>query len=503
MTKQDNVRTIFLAIVCAIALALGIPTGSYLITAMYIATVLVAAFITREKDVYNLLYSVLLVSVFFDYVLYVPGIQSIYMFHIILGAFTLLSLYRAFKDRDVLKNIDKKIIVLYVIWFIYMCVSMTWALNKSLSVKYIAIYIMMFAFIVDMMIYNINKERLQKTFNLLLLLVSLIVVVGFTEVLLGKQLPVRHYIDGFTNLSQWHINVIKARPIAFSFNPNNLSATLAILSPLLYFAIYKFENIALKIWFVIASCMSFSLVVITTSRTGWVALIFGFAVFIIYSIFNIRNLGLKQMIFPIVLIAGLVVSYNYSLNLMRIAPVEDNNQGKITDMSLSNKFSSLKSFEEGNFEEGGEGSENVRGTIIQDVLVHGLIENKNILGYGVGNVEQYIKDQGHTGHIYSPHCYAIEILGDFGVPGVILYGIYYLYLLLSNIYIGFKNKSVMCFAAVAGLIAFAPASFGPSSITYVFSYWILIGISIALIQVEKQKDRSCVFTSKSKEFKMI
>ena len=43
MTKQDNVRTIFLAIVCAIALALGIPTGSYLITAMYIATVLVAA----------------------------------------------------------------------------------------------------------------------------------------------------------------------------------------------------------------------------------------------------------------------------------------------------------------------------------------------------------------------------------------------------------------------------------------------------------------------------
>ena len=61
----------------------------------------------------------------------------------------------------------------------------------------------------------------------------------------------------------------------------------------------------------------------------------------------------------------------------------------------------------------------------------------------------------------------------------------------------------MCFAAVAGLIAFAPASFGPSSITYVFSYWILIGISIALIQVEKQKDRSCIFTSKSKEFKMI
>ena len=504
MTKQDKVRIIFLAVICVIALALGIPTGSYIVTGLYIAAALFAGFLVREKDIYNLLYAILLVSVVFDYVLYVPGIQSVYMFHIVLGAFTLLSLYKVFKDRQILAAIDKKVIVIYAIWFVYMCVSMTWALNKSLGVKYIAIYLMMFAFIIDMMIYNVNKQRLQKTFDLLLFLVSLVVVVGFTEVLLGQQLPVRHYIDGFDNLSQWHINVIKARPIAFSYNPNNLSATLAILSPLLFFAIHKYENILLKVWFSIVSCMSFSLVVITTSRTGWVALIFGFAVYIIYSVLNVRRLGVKELIFPLILVAGLVVSYNYSLNLMKIAPVEDNNQGNITDMSLSNKFSSLKSFEEGNFEEGGEGSENVRGTIIQDVLVHGLIENKNILGYGVGNVEQYIKDQGHTGHIYSPHCYAIEILGDFGIPGVALYGVYYLYLLLGNVIIGFKKKSIMCFAAVAGLIAFAPASFGPSSITYVFSYWILVGVSVSLIQVMRNEEVSSYRpTSAIKEFKMI
>ena len=97
-----------MAIICAIALALGIPTGSYLITAMYIASVLTAAFIIKEKDVYNLLYAVLIVSVFFDYVLYVPGVQSVYMFHIALGAFTLLSLYKVFKDRDILMSLDRK-----------------------------------------------------------------------------------------------------------------------------------------------------------------------------------------------------------------------------------------------------------------------------------------------------------------------------------------------------------------------------------------------------------
>ena len=56
---------------------------------------------------------------------------------------------------------------------------------------------MMFAFIVDMMIYNINKERIKKTINLLLFLISMIIVIGSVEVLLGQQLPIRHYIDGF------------------------------------------------------------------------------------------------------------------------------------------------------------------------------------------------------------------------------------------------------------------------------------------------------------------
>ena len=135
MTREDKIRNIVLAIIFAIAGFLGIANGSYLITAMYIITVLVAAFIMKDKDVYNLLYAVLLVSTFYDYALYVPGIQSIYMFHIVLGVFTLMSLYKAFKDRDVLMNLDRKVLAIYVIWFIYMCVSVTWALNKSLVNK--------------------------------------------------------------------------------------------------------------------------------------------------------------------------------------------------------------------------------------------------------------------------------------------------------------------------------------------------------------------------------
>lgn len=499
MTREDRIRYIVLASIFAISGFLGVANGSYLITIMYILTVLVAAFIVKEKDVYNMFYAVLLVSAFYDYALYVPGIQSIYMFHIVLGVFTLMSLYKAFKDKNVLINLDKKVLGIYVIWFICMCVSVTWALNKSISIKYIAIYLMMFAFIVNMMIYNINKERIKNTINLLLFLISMIIIIGSVEVILGQQLPIRHYYDGFKdNLGLIALNTIKAWPIVFSFNTNNLAATLAILLPICFYSIYKFDNIVAKIWFTLVSCAGFSLVTITTSRTGSLAVFFGLVVYIFYSIFNIKKLGIRQMIFPLILIIGFSASYKFSYMLMNAEPV--NNQEIEKYNGLSGK---IKSLEDLDIQDGGSGSLNVRGTIIKDVLNGVLIEDKRFLGYGVGNVEQFIRDKGNTGTVYSPHCYPIEILGDFGLPGIALYGVYYLYLLIGNLVIGIKKKSIMCFAAVAGLIAFAPASFGPSSITYVFSHWILMGFAISCIQVYKKENNIYANTSSRKEYRMI
>lgn len=496
MVKEDGIKNLFLGIIFAISAFFGIANGNYLITVMYVLTVAAAVFfVFRDKDLYNMLYAVLLVSTFYDYALYVPRMQNVYMFHIVLGAFTLLSIYRIFKDKDILINLDKKVLGIYAIWFVYMCVGIVWALNKSLSIKYIAIYLMMFALIIDMMIYNINKERIRNTINMLLFLISLIIVVGLVEVLLGQQLPIKHYYDPFRDsLSQLHINTLEARPIAFSFNTNNLTATLAMMSPICLFAIYKFKNIVAKIWFTIVCCIGFSLIVMVTSRTGYVAFLFGFSVFIIYSIVNMKKLGVRQMIFPLILILGFILAYNYSSLLLRIKPVD----GTQLQTSLSGKLQSL----EGLVAEGGlteEGSALHRMEIIKAVF-DGVITDKHYQGYSVGNVEQLIKNNGNTGSIYSPHAYPIEILGDFGLPGIALYGVYYLYLLISNFMLGIKKKSIMCFAAVAGLVAFAPAGFGPSSITYIFSYWILMGFSISCIQVYRNDSNEYKKTSLIKEY---
>lgn len=497
MTKENRNTIILMTIITLIAAAMGVLNKSYLVSVMFIAVSWITGFFMKDKDIYDVLYGMLLISLCFDYVLHMPGIENVYMFHIMLVVFTLMSVYKFFIDRDVWENINKVVLGIFLIWFIYMCITVLWALNRNIAIKYIAIYLMMFAFIVDMMIYNINKERFENTVRLALWVISLTIIVGFVELLLGHQLPVKHYADAFDNLSEIHRHMINARPIAFSFNTNNLAATLAMLSPLCFYAIYKYENVLVKIFFSIITIVSFSLIIVTTSRTGMFAYIFGFFVYLIYLVFNIKENGLKSLMIPIVLIAGLVVAYNYSRLLVKVEPV---NGEKVDSITLSDKMHDL---EEMNFEEGGEGSINVRGTIIRDVLVTGLIQNKQFLGYGVGNVEQYIRNIGNTGKVFSPHCYPIEILADFGVPGVVLYGIYYLYLLISNIVLGIKKKNIMCFAAVSGLIAFAPACFGPSSITYVFSYWLLMGFAIACIQTCKNDNTSSFNRSRIKEFTFL
>lgn len=477
MTIENRNRIVVLAIVFAIAVFLGIPNGSYLITAMYVLTTIAAVFLIRDNDIYDVLYAVFLVSAFYDYTLYVPRIESIYMFHIVLGIFSLVSLYKMFKERNVFATLNKKILVIYGVWFVYMCTSVIWALNRSLSIKYIAIYLMMFAFILNMMIYNINKQRIEKTVNLLLFLVSLITIIGFIEVISGTQLPVKHYADRFIEfLPIDQQALINARPIAFSFNPNNLAATLSLLCPLFFYTINKTQNIFVKIWSVLISIIAFTLVGVTTSRTGFVAIAFGVGVYTIYSIFNIKKEGIKAILCPIILMISLFVTFNYSYMIMNVKT-----DGLVTN-GLVDKMNAL---EDSEIRVGGDGSLNVRATIIKDVLNGTLIQDKNYLGYGVGNVTQYIQNQKNTSNIYSPHCYPIEILGDFGIPGLILYAVYYLYLLIGNIIIGIKKKKIMCFAAASGLIAFAPASFGPSSITYVFSYWILMAFAISCMQVYK------------------
>ncbi|NFI95344.1 O-antigen ligase domain-containing protein, partial [Clostridium botulinum] len=123
MSREDKTRITFITLISIIAMVFGVANGNYVIPIMYIITLVISLYIIKDRDIYNLMYCTLLVSAFYDYALHAPGIESIYMFHVILGLCTLMSLYKLVKDREVIRNIDKKILSIYVIWVVYMCAS--------------------------------------------------------------------------------------------------------------------------------------------------------------------------------------------------------------------------------------------------------------------------------------------------------------------------------------------------------------------------------------------
>lgn len=470
-----------------LAFIFSLFNNSFLVCGLFFISLIISSkYIVKTKDTYNLLFNGMLISLFFDYSIYVPHFQSIYLFHIMLFIFTIFSIYKLIKDKNIFYSLNKPVLAFLTLWMTYMCLSLTWCLNKVLGIKYIAIYLMMFAFLVDLMIYNLNKEHLKQTLKIVLFMLCVIIAIGSVEVLSGYQLPIRHYYDGF-NLSPVDASAVRARGIAFSFNTNNFAAALGILSPLLFFGLCKTEKKLFKVLFFIMLSLLFALVFITTSRTGIFTIEIVMVIYFIYCLFPLKNLNIKKLIIPILIMISFTGFKYNAKSFMHPRNIDNEQKAEINNM-LSDKMSALK---KGNVEIGGEGSINERATIIINVLNGVILEDKNILGFGVGNTEQFLRNKDNTASVFSPHCYAIEILGDFGVFGVILYGIYYLYLLMNNLTIGIKEKNIYCIGASASLLCFSSASFGPSSITYVFSYWIIMAIAISCIQVFKGGMEKC------------
>ena len=86
---------------------MGILNKSYLVTGMYVVTLLVIGYMFRNDGIYDLFYGVLIASTIYDYVLYVPGIENVYIFHIALGLFTIGTLIELIKNPDIFRKISK------------------------------------------------------------------------------------------------------------------------------------------------------------------------------------------------------------------------------------------------------------------------------------------------------------------------------------------------------------------------------------------------------------
>ena len=480
MYKLTKKSSIYLLIVFVLLLITSIINKNYIISGLFLLSVVAACGLTKSDSLYENLYYTLLVSSIFEYASYFPRHEKLYYFHVVLALCAIFTIFNVMKNRYELTRINKKLLGFYVIWFFYICLSFVWSKNKSFNIKYIIIYAMMFTFLFIVVIFNNTKEKFYNSLKVVGFVFLLTVVVGMIEAITGTQLPVKHYYDSILNtLTVQELIVLKSRPVVFFFNANNYATFLSMGISFLLFMFYYAESALGKICCGIASLVTFTALVLTNSRSNILAICL---ILIVYTLILIKEGKLKALIYPLMIAVAFTGVYKYSYKIVKHGAEYEQKMvekmGKIGDMTKISKA-----------DIGEEGSENVRATIIYDV-VNGVVKDKKFLGFGAGNTMQHLMDMKNTHGIYSVHGLATEILGDFGVF-LILYGLFYLYLLYSLLIIGLRGdrfSRCTAYSLLTSLVGFTIGSFSPSSVTYFLPNYLLFALCISFIQVNRTKD---------------
>lgn len=471
-------RFIYIGIIFLCCITFAFLNKSYFMSALFIICTFASLWITKSYNFYEYIYCTLLVSAIFEYTYAIPYSSKIYAFHILLVIFTIMNIIKIFNDKRTLQRFKSKFIYFYILWFIYIIVTYVWALNKGTALKYIAIYAMMLLLLSNLIIFNDRIRNFKITFKTIGFMFVVSILIGTVELLFGKQLPVVHYYDRFSQykLSATTLIDLHYRPIAFFYNPNNFATFISLCIPFLLYYIFTCKGKIKKILAFILSILSFSVLILTTSRFNFLSL---GLILIVYALVLIREKGIKTLIYPLIFVLCFGVIYKNSRYITRH-----------TDLTkkMTNLNKAYKSVEKGNAvrDVGKDGSENVRYTIVYDVI-HGVTTEKHILGFGVGNTSEYIKYKGNTHKTYDPHGWFVEITGDFGIPFTILYIIVYI-MIICSLYIRGRSRNknrYIYYGLFTATIGFFFGSFSPSSITYFLPHWILFAISLSVLSEYK------------------
>lgn len=383
----------------------------------------------------------------------------------------IIDFFKSFKKEEVKNIFTDYINILFIIFAVYTFASFVLAEDKKLAIIKLLYYGVMFALVIMIVRENRTKEELYGTLRFLGVISCGMLIMGVFKIVTGIQLEANSsYLTPGAPLSS--INPPFNRiPTLFFYNPNNYALVAVVI--LIAFSIYLVSNtknnqLVIGTIIVLAEINIF----FTRSRTGWIAvvitLIFISLVLLLKKNWKKAILILTPMIIFLVLFKGFEYIKSADFLYAKLGEMEqqvDENGEVITD---------------GEIHLGNTGSINVRATLMADVL-QGVIKEKNYLGFGPGNIQRYIKELDNTHRRYDPHCWWLEILGDFGVIGFLSFTLGY-FLMALRLFITFLTRDDFTDVSLLSLALLATTSmlvFSPSSVFRLVPFWIVIGLALA------------------------
>lgn len=329
-------------------------------------------------------------------------------------------------------------------WTILNLASYIWAMDKTLVLSYTA---WILRYMVLFLIYDklFEDPVLLRGFHwFLFLMVLLYVGTALVELFTFKHLPAsRHYGTG------------SFMPSGPFYNENNMASYLLLFSPFLLFV----PRISGKRWLSVLSAPVMLAIGVIALIQGARISMMALAAFLAYFIIVQTNWKSKLVLLlaASLLAGGIYARYNREARLLY--RVLKSQVGTLSTEQTSIYMSSIQ----------------IRVQLIKETL--DMATRSGFIGVGGGNYEPHMQGDAiyRTAGITNAHNYFMELLGNWGLPG--LFGFLYLYLYwlagLWKLYrksTGADRQRYLMY--LISLLLFVPASSVPSSIRWDYFVWI-------------------------------
>lgn len=349
-------------------------------------------------------------------------------------------------------------------WVGWALVSTLWATSAADALRWTIFLFMMTGLMLAIPVAASNRRRLTWFLGALGVVFVASVLVAVAEIATGIRLP--------TSALAERVGAFAAT--SFFGNQNNFATYLALTLPYLLVLPVISRDVRLRLLGISGAVVAIGLILFSGSKANLVATA-------IILIGMLVVLGTDPAMRRAFLAALAVVAIGFALIIPSlfgagIVPLPEQAVAKLDFGTLQAQVQS------------GSGSGAVRSSLLGTGL--DLAASTGGVGVGAGNAEVVVREQQGYEGVANLHNWALEVLVDTGVIGLVLYGSLYVFMLVGNLRVARRTHDpwlrYMGLAGALALLGFLVGSLGPSTAIHFAPMWITFGLCLTTIVLARR-----------------
>lgn len=400
--------------------------------------------------------------------LFEVGPIHIFPFRIFLILMFLLFIWFVYIIKHGRLNLSHIKVKLYMkflaIWLVYAFLSIMWAADQIAALKNIIFLFTGISIIFFLVYYMRDINHLNYLYWIWISIFIVLIPVGLWEITTGNHLVVSNLIE---EDRPW----VAFAPTTVFGNQNDYAAFIVLAIPMIITAIRYCSKLYIRVLGVLVLLCGLFLLIMTTSRSCYLALFTGLAFWFIF----LLNLRKKLKTLALVTTICCLIIFAFSSYIQDTFLLVQDQISSISDIS--------------------DQSDNLGAAVRPNLIKNALHFTAQSAGFGVGagNAEYYMEHYKvyPTGGVTNVHNWWAEIAVNYGIYIFVGYVILYITLIL-NLWRAHKivlnrTEKMICESLLVGLVSFFMASISSSSIIAFSQQWIFFGFALAFLNYTRIK----------------